>query len=59
MTCDAPNPGTEMRCQREQGHSGECSSKYRAEYEHGIVSYGTMWWCGPNNLPKEQQNEPE
>ena len=57
MTCDVPNPGTEMRCRREQGHTGECWSKYRMEYVNGIVSYGEMTWCGPNNLPKQKEAE--
>lgn len=57
MTCNAPNPGTEMTCQREAGHSQECWSKYRAEYENGIVSIGQMWWVGPNNLPKQKEEQ--
>ncbi len=58
IACNAPCPGTEVRCQREAGHVGECWSKYRAEHEHG-VSYGELTWCGPNNLPKQNSSTAE
>ncbi len=53
IACNAPCPGTEMRCQREAGHTQECQSKYKMLYPNGIVSWGTETWCGPNNLPKQ------
>jgi len=55
IACNAPCPGTEACCQREQGHAGECFSKYKAIYAGGVTSFGTMWWVGPNNLPKQKE----
>ncbi len=55
--CGAPNPGTEMRCQREAGHKNECESKYKMLYPNGIVSWGEMTWAGPNNLPRKEADD--
>jgi len=55
--CGAPCPGTELRCQREAGHTQECQSKYKMLYPNGIVSWGVETWVGPNNLPKKEAED--
>jgi hypothetical protein len=46
---------TEVFCQREAGHEGStCWSKYRIEYENGIVSKGQVWWASRENLESQR-----